>query len=243
MAKITKTFDYVIPDEYLGQTGTGTASWTYEGPAFLWVFVRNSDGAWLNGQSFIPARTATDQQGPAAIRAGLDETAILLDPANDDTDALIASLLLGKDTGEAAGYAQKEFAFTDANDGRTVGEVYYKHATPIPPDHAYEVGDIKYDLAGGAWIKPFPFHKPWMSEAQHKQARDGALQGATTRLNENRTNLTAAQISAADAHIAALTNLYTKFAGIDYFMIPFPNDPTTEWRDDYDYNTDPEGLL
>ena len=90
MAKITKTFDYVIPDEYLGQTGTGTASWTYEGPAFLWVFVRNSDGAWLNGQSFIPARTATDQQGPAAIRAGLDETAILLDPANDDTDALIA---------------------------------------------------------------------------------------------------------------------------------------------------------
>jgi len=236
MAKITKTFDYVIPDEYLGQSGTGTASWTYEGPAFLWVFIRNSDGAWLNGQSFIPARTATDQQGPAAIRAGLDETAILLDPGNDDTDALIASLLLGKDTGEGAGYPQKEFALAS-------GEVYYKHATPIPPDHAYEVNEIKYDLAGGAWVKPFPWHQPWMTQTQHEAARDGALTGATTRLNENRANLTAAQITAAENVIAELTNLYTKFAGVEPFMIPFPEDPTTLWRDDYDYNTDPDGLL
>ena len=243
MAKITKTFDYVVPDEYLGQSGTGTASWTYEGPAFLWVFVRNSDGAWLANQSYIPARTATDQQGPASIRAGLDETAILLDVANDDTDALIASLLIGKDTGEGAGWAQKEYAFTDDNDGRTTGEVYYKHADPIPPDHAYEVSEIKYDLAGGEWVTPFPWHQPWITIEQHTAVRDGAINGATTRLNENRTNLVAAQITAAEGFITEMTNIYTKYAGVAPHMIGFTEDPTTTWREDYDYNTDIDGLL
>ena len=43
MANITKTFTYALPDEYVAQTSdlNLTAEWTYEGPAFMWVFVDN----------------------------------------------------------------------------------------------------------------------------------------------------------------------------------------------------------
>ena len=236
MANITKTFSYTVPDEYLGQSGSGTASWTYEGPAYLYVFVRNSDGKLQGSQSYIPTKDATTDQGMAQTRAGLDHTAVLLDINNSVVDATIASCLISTDTGASAGFAQKEFALAD-------GTVYYTHPDPIPPDHAYAVEDITYDIAGSAWNTPFPWHQPWMTQEQHEASRDACKQGCTERLAEHRSNLTAAQIAAADACIAELDNLYTKFSGVAPHMIPFPDDPTLELISDYDYNTDPNGLL
>ena len=55
--------------------------------------------------------------------------------------------------------------------------------------------------------------------------------------------MTAAQIAAAEAYIAEMENLYTKFDGIEPFMIGFPENPMRELIDEYDYNVDPDGLL
>lgn len=243
MANITKTFSFSQPDEYLAQTNSLglTAEWTYEGPEFLWVFVENESERLQVTQSFIPAKTAADRADEARVRAGLDQTAVLLTPATDDVHALVASLFVGKDTGEAAGYPQKEYAFPAGHPN--AGEVYYKRPDPQGPDHTYDAARIEYDLAAGQFRTPFEWFKPWMTLEFHQEARDSAVAGATARLEEYRANMTADQIAAAEAYIAEMGEIYTKFDGIEPHMIPFPWDPTSELIEDYDYNVDPEGLL
>lgn len=242
MAKFTKTFSFSQPDEYLAQTNELglTAEWTYEGPQYLWVFV-SEDGFLQVSQSFIAARSPEDRAEEARIRAGLDQRAVLLSPGTSDVDATIASLYLGKDTGEGAGYPQKEYAFPAGHPN--AGEVYYKRPDPQGPDHTYDATAIEYDFATDSWKQPFPWFKPWMTIEAHTEARDNALLGCKGRLEELRGNLVADQIAAAEAFIAEMENLYTKFAGIEPHMIPFPTDPTFELVEDYDYNEDPDGLL
>ena len=82
-----------------------------------------------------------------------------------------------------------------------------------------------------------------MTEEAHKEAHDGVLEGDKLFLAAIRGNMTAAQITAAEAYIAAMESLYTDFAGVEAFMIPFPTNPMAELIEDYDYNVDPDGLL
>ena len=55
--------------------------------------------------------------------------------------------------------------------------------------------------------------------------------------------MTADQIAAAEAFIAEMENVYVKYDGIEPFMIGFPASPLAELVEDYDYNTDSDGLL
>ena len=100
-----------------------------------------------------------------------------------------------------------------------------------------------YDLGSDSWVTPFPWFKPWMTMEFHVEARDNALAGDKLRLEELRGNMTADQITAAEAYIAEMENLYTKYDGVEPFMIGFPDNPMRELIEDYDYNEDPDGLL
>jgi hypothetical protein len=243
MANITKTFSFPQPDEYLAQTNELglTAEWTYEGPSHLWVFVQNETGLLQVAQSFIPAKNAEDRAEEARVRAGMDQTAVLLSPGESDLDATLASIYISKDTGESTGYPQKEYAFPDGHPNE--GEVYYKRPDPQGPDHTYDVSNIQYDLEAGTWATPFPWFQPWITLEQHALARDNSVAGAVGRLEEMRANLTPAQIAATEDFILEMEDLYNKFEGIAPHMIPFPEDPTAHLKEEYDYNADPEGLL
>ena len=244
MAKdISKPLTYNLPDEYTKQTSDLglTATFTYKGPQYLWVFVDASSGALLANQSFIPTTSPTKDEEQARVRAGLDERAVLLRPDENATDLLLAAILIGQDTGEATGYPQKEYAFPAGH--ANAGEVYYKRPDPQQPNHTYAVDEIMYDLNTDSWITPFPWFKPWMTLEIHKAAHAGSLAGDKEKLAALRGNMTADQITAAEAYIAEMEDLYTKFDGVDAFMIPFPHNPLAELIEDYDYNVDPEGYL
>ena len=146
MANITKTFTFALPDEYVAQTSdlNLTAEWTYEGPAFMWVFVDNATETLQTSQSFMAVKAAGDLQEVANVRAGVDQRAVLLSPATSDVDATIASMMVTKDTGKAAGYPQKEYKFPA--DHANAGEVYYERPDPQAPDHTYDSTAIKYDF-------------------------------------------------------------------------------------------------
>ena len=226
MAKdISKPVTYNLPDEYTKQTSDLglTATFTYKGPKYLWVFVDGTTGALLANQSYMPTKSPEADVETARTRAGL------------------AAILIGQDTGEATGYPQKEYAFPAGH--ANAGEVYYKRPDPQQPNHTYAVDEIMYDLGSDSWVTPFPWFKPWMTMEFHKEARDNALAGDKLRLEELRGNMTADQITAAEAYIAEMENLYTKFDGVEPFMIGFPDNPMLELIDDYDYNEDPDGLL
>lgn len=243
MAKISKPLTYNLPDEYTKQTSDLglTASFTYKGPEFLWVFVNGETGILQGAQSFIATKNPTQDEDHANIRAGLDQKAVLLRPNTNGTDLLLAAILLGQDTGKEAGYPQKEYAFPAGH--ARAGEVYYERPDPQQPNHTYAVEEIKYDLTNDSWVTPFPWFKPWMTEVEHKEARDSALEGSKLFYTEIKGNMTADQITAAEAYIAAMESLYTDFAGVEAFMIPFPSDPLAELIEDYDYNVDEDNLL
>jgi len=243
MANITKTFTYALPDEYVAQTSDSnlTAEWTYEGPAFMWVFVDNATETLQTAQSFMAVKSAGDLQESANTRAGVDQRAVLLSPGSSDVDATIASILISKDTGKNTGYPQKEYAFPAGHPN--AGEVYYERPDPQSPDHTYDRNAIKYDYANNQWVTPFEWFKPWVTIEEHTQARDAIVVDSTAKLEDCRSNMTADQIAAAEAFIAEMGNLYVKYDGIDAHMIGFPPNPLAELVEDYDYNTDPDGLL
>jgi len=239
MAKISKEYTYNLPDEYTKQTSDLglTATATYEGPEFLYVFVDAETGKLQPAQSCMPVFSETADAENAQIRAGLDERAILLRPNTDNTDAIIASIFFHTDTGKEAGYPQKSYTL----EGET--EPYYERPDPQLPDHTYNVDEITYNFATGSWEEPFPFMEVWITMEQHVAARDGIVAGATDFLANQRANLTAAQITEIEAFIAEMGEVYTKYDGVEAFMIPFPADPTLGLLENYDYNEDPEGLL
>lgn len=243
MANITKTFTFALPDEYVAQTSdlNLTAEWTYEGPAFMWVFVDNATETLQTSQSFMAVKAAGDLQEVANIRAGVDQRAVLLSPATSDVDATIASMMVTKDTGKASGYPQKEYKFPA--DHANAGEVYYERPDPQAPDHTYDSTAIKYDFTNNEWVTPFGWLQPWVTMAEHKASRDSVVADSTAKLADLRSNMTADQITAAEAFIAEMENIYVKHAGIEPFMIGFPPNPLAELVEDYDYNTDPDSLL
>lgn len=243
MANITKTFTFALPDEYVAQTSdlNLTAEWTYEGPAFMWVFVDNATEILQVNQSFMAVKSAGYDQERANTRAGRDQKAVLLSPGVSDTDATIASMFIGKDTGKEGGYPQKEYKFPA--DHANAGVVYFERPDPVSPDQTYDTSSVKYDFATNAWVTPLAFAKPWVTIEEHTSARDAQLQGAIAQLADYKSNMTADQIAAAEAFIAEMENLYTKYAGIEPFMIGFPPNPLAELVEDYDYNTDPDSLL
>ena len=239
----TKTFTYKVPDDYLAQTDALglTASWTYDGPRWLFVFVDKASGKLLPSQSCM-AFNRQPNSGDiehANTRAGVDEIAVLIDMNSPtDEEAIIASIYFGKDTGKAAGYPQKEYKIAGDD------TVHYERPDPISPDHAYAADEIEYDQAAGAWKSPLPWFKPWITMEQHKAARDGLVADAQANLDAEATenggqgNLTDQQRAALQAFIAELNGLYTKFPAADGWgphMIPFPDDPRTPWIDGYDY--------
>ena len=199
------------------------------------------DSMVLSGKPVLHGNQKLADVETANTRAGLDERAVLLRPDENATDLLLASIPIGQDTGEATGYPQKEYAFPAGH--ANAGEVYYKRPDPQQPNHTYAVDEIMYDLNTDSWITPFPWFKPWMTMEYHVEARDHALTGDKVRLEELRGNMTADQITAAEAYIAEMENLYTKYDGIEPFMIGFPDNPMRELIEDYDYNEDPDGLL
>ena len=243
MANISKPLTYNLPDEYTKQTSDLglTGSFTYKGPEYLWVFVNGETGALQAGQSFIITTNPTKDEEQANVRAGLDQKAVLLRPNTDGTDLLLASILIGQDTGKAAGYPQKEYKFPAGH--AKAGEVYYERPDPQQPNHTYAVEEIKYDLTNDGWVTPLPWFKPWMDMENHKSARDGAIAADKMFYAEIKGNMTADQITAADAYLAAMESLYTDFDGVEPFMIPFPTNPMAELIEDYDYNVDADGLL
>ena len=243
MANITKTFTYALPDEYVAQTSdlNLTAEWTYEGPAFMWVFVDNATETLQISQSFMAVKAAGELQETANTRAGIDQRAVLLSPGSSDVDATIASMMLTKDTGKSAGYPQKEYAFPAGH--ANAGEVYYERPDPQSPCHTYDKNNIKYNFTSNEWVTPFEWFKPWITMEEHKQARDSIVADSTARLADYRSNMTTDQIAAAEAFIAEMENIYVKYAGIDAHMIGFPDNPLAELVEDYDYNTDPDSLL
>lgn len=148
--KVNKIIDvpfiYDAPDDYLSQTNElgKTGNWVYNGPDKIWVFV-NKETLVYEG------RFLTEKEDGADVPTPLHQYKVEIDCASNP---LLCTIFGADQIRDYNLLDQYEEVMPD-------GTVYGRPMTP-PPDHTYELLDIKYDPATGSFVQPYPWKKPHM---------------------------------------------------------------------------------
>jgi len=228
---ITHEFEYDLPDKYLYQTNELglTATWTYQGPARLWVQVNKETGYLIAANDCIPDDGTPETAEQAKYQAGRDHIAVLV---NAKEHPIIASIMWMEI--DQADFPQVEFTREDVDPSDTT--VYYSRAATPTLDHTYEIGEVRYDTTNNEWIYPLPWKQPHMTWDMLEDGRTNLIADAKqVKQNlENDPDATEGQwdelISGLTDFIAELEAIPTKFPRDtwDPWMVPFPEDPRTD---------------
>lgn len=165
---ITKTFTYPIPDDYLAQTSVlgKTATWTYEGPDHVWLFMNKDDNTYIG-------RWLLSEHDAHEYPCGEHEYLVKLDC---EAEPLLATLLhdpIGKP--DYASLKQRSETLPD-------GTTYTRpHDDNMPPDHAYDAELITYNPTTQSWNKPLPWKQPHSTWHDLRHWRNALLD-----LNDNK---------------------------------------------------------
>lgn len=156
MANITKTFIYPQTDDYLSQSNTEgkTASWTYEGPEAIVVYVDKETNKKTPGGWHVP----DDRPTP------LDQYKVEI---NCESNPLLCTLFGSSRTVHADDVPNLEVELPSGN--------YYRRPDPIMPDHVYEVHDIEYNPATQSFVTPYPWKRPHMTWEEIRRKRETLL--------------------------------------------------------------------
>jgi hypothetical protein len=213
MKKIQFDFQYNIPDEYLHQTNklNLSASWDYDGPEYMWVFVCKDTGKFNYELFYIYHDIDNSEQSKefADLKAGKLNKAILIEAKKQP---IIASLFFEVDF---SNLPQKEYKINN--------EIYYSRPKIMPPIETYEVNEIFYDLKKNQWIEPFAWKKPYITSEELELARINIIKGIELDLSNDQISVELK--NKLIEFKTSLEEIPKKFAGCDPWAIPFPNDP------------------
>lgn len=204
ITRITKTFEYDMPDAYLYQTSAlnKKGTFTYTGPRYLWIFVNNDTGT-VRGKFHY-----TEFDDGANVPTPEGQTKVMIDA---DANPLIASLVHNEVV-----YGDLPQTVEVLPDGSTYG-----HPDPQVPDHTYELEEIVYNIETGEFVKPYAWKKPHMTWDGLIAWRNSTLQSTDAKLK----TCVAEKVEAWKEYRQLLRDLPATFAGIDPWKVPFPNDP------------------
>lgn len=152
MANITKTFVYPQTDDYLSQSNTQgrTATWTYEGPERIVVYV----------DSTTNKRTPGGWHEPDDRPTPLNQYKVEIDC---NSNPLLCTLFGASRTVNANDVPNLEVELPSGG--------VYRRPDPIMPDHVFEVHDITYDPTSERFETPYPWKRPHMSWEEIRRKR------------------------------------------------------------------------
>lgn len=168
---VSINFEYDMPDDYLAQTNNNNlkGQWTYTGPHRLWVFVDKETNK-------IPHTGAlTDENDGEDYPTPLDQIKVLLDC---EKDPLLCEIF--EENVDPLNRDDLEQITETLPNGQT-----YSRPKNIPPDHCYQVEDIEYDPATGAFKKPLPWKKPHITWEEFRRVRNARLESSDTKVNDD----------------------------------------------------------
>lgn len=228
MVEITKQYTYKLPDTYFGNTWAEkkTASAMYTGPQEGYVFVNKETGRLVFDASFhwiystneyTEEEIAADIKEQLDIRCNASEAVVKVNASNSNEETLIAAAMLGINTSE---WPDKEYAFPEGH--ANAGEVYHVDPDPLPVTDVLDVErGIKYDFDTETWtLDECEFIPPFCTEESHS-GMVAALKAQAIEMKESGT-WDAAQEAELDRVIAECDELPSKFAGIHWLMVKFP---------------------
>ncbi len=201
---IVKTFTYEIADAYLYQTSNKkkTAQWTYRGPRYFWIFVDESTKKITSRFHYLEKDNGADVPTPPGLIKVMVDAAV---------NPEIASLLYSDYV-----YGDLPHTVEALPDGSTYG-----HPDPIPPDHTYELTEIRYDTSSQKFIKPYPWKKPHMDWDELKRVRNEMLKASDQKIASSTEELK----QEWETYRQKLRDLTKTFAGVDAWKVPFPAEP------------------
>jgi hypothetical protein len=205
ITRTSKTFTYKLADSYLAQTDSlgKTASWTYTGPRYLWIFADE------NTKKIIGAFHYTERDNGEEVPTPVGQIKIKVDA---EQNPLIASLIHNEvDYGTLP---QDEEVLPDGS--------VYASPNPIPPDHTYEITQITYDTQTGTFNTTGKWKQPHTTWDQLRDARNKNLAGTDIKILHAHTP----ELKTAwETYRQALRDLPSVFAGVDAWKVPFPQAP------------------
>ena len=155
---IHKTFTYNVADDYLAQTNDlgKTATWTYDGPDRIWLLVDDTDltiHSWKD-----------DEEDGSEYPTPLHMYKVELD-CNENP---LLATLVGAD--QIRDYTE----FDQYVEELPCGGTYSRPLIP-PPDHTYELSEIKYNPSTGTFDEPYPWKRPHKDWAMQRDERNKLL--------------------------------------------------------------------
>lgn len=166
--QVSVTFTYPIPDDYLAQTGTlgKTATWTYNGPDFVWVRM------WKDTNTYVGDYLIAEWD-PEHRPGHPDEYLVKIDCA---ANPLLSQLLV--DPIGKVDYATLDQHTETLPDGTTYTR---PHDDNMPPDHAYNRMAVEYNPTTQTWVQPFPWQQPHSDWHDVRHWRNNVLSLANDR--------------------------------------------------------------
>jgi len=170
MEKITKTFTFKVPDDYTLQEAENdsSVSFTYHGPKYIMAEL-NPDNTFKDAQ----ATTLSDWND--LVGDGEDHSDVVL--VNAAAQPLEASIFWEMQDSDIADLSQKVKTGPDGFE--------YSYPWPLPPHKAYEPHDMTYNQNTEAWVKPYPWHKNWITWTGIQNQADGIINEVNAWLAEN----------------------------------------------------------
>jgi len=228
MAEITKQYTYKLPDTYFGNTWEQqkTASAMYTGPQEGYVFVKKDTGELVFDESFHPIYSTaniTEEEMAAEIEDALgtrcdpSEVLVKVNASNSNEETIIAATMLGIDI---SGWPDKEYAFPEGHPN--AGEVYNVDPDPLPITDSLDVEHgIKYDFETKTWsLDDVKFIPPHCTEERHTSMLQAHKEYALALKEQG--GWSDEQVAELDRFIAECEAVPTKFAGIHWLMVKFP---------------------
>jgi len=206
ITRITKTFEYDMPDAYLYQTSAlkKKGTFTYIGPRYLWIFA-DADTGKIRGKFHY-----TEADDGANVPTPEGQIKIQVDA---DVNPLIASLIHNEVV-----YGDLPQTVENLPDGTTYG-----HPDPQVPDHTVELEEVIYNATSNTFEINYPtcWKKPHMTWEGILAWRNQSLQSTDGKLK----TCTPEKVAAWTEYRQKLRDLPATWAGIDPWKVSFPADP------------------
>lgn len=183
MSRVTKTFTYKVPDDYTLQEAENdsSASFTYHGPKYLHVHLSDNGMVKFVDETTLDAWNEED--------ANDHDNCLLLNALGNPLEA---SILWGMKDSDISDLPQKVKTGPDG--------VTYSYPWPLPPHKAYQADAMRWNEETLSWVKPYPWHRTWMTWSGIANQANSVVNSINTWLAENDS-------AGADSDIVAAYNL------------------------------------
>jgi hypothetical protein len=207
MTRISRIFTYDLADDYLAQTNNlrKSATWTYQGPDRIWVFLNTEDNT-LYGTNFY----TLEEDGPN-IPTPEGCTKLEIDC---NANPLFCTLVGASDHVDGASLPQ----YTE---NLPNGEVYSRPMDPMP-DHTYDFNRAVYDSNRQEWS--YPWKETWTNWDKIREVVASELEEVTLELRKL-TDLPSSLRTTLENYKTELENFETTWAGVDAYKVWQPTHP------------------